>query len=504
VWLQKADPKTDGAARDWVAIYDECSRILYQEVRACVFGAYVFGVPQGRQREAAVLKPLRPNYISYNHSKPTARIQIDYTLEGKNADEFRENFKDLDWIKVPRVYWQYSTSEILVLEYCPGTKINNGEAIDKMGLDRQRLARLAVESYLQQILRHGFFHVSLSLIWARLGPVGPGWAVGVSGEALQPLENRQLCPPSKRPNRPPTPTPEGRPPPRQRRRRRRQRRAPHLLRLWDDGPHPRRRARRPDGAVLRGVSEGRRQVPRRADHDGGPGESWTAARAESDALRMHPKYTLADAPLTHAMYTTHTRKQVPTGDRLAVRRTAQFFLTAFTERLEQQKKERQEKVGGGRRLVSHLRVCCTISIRIRSHTCAQHSHTHHTHGHITRHFHPPPQTKGAAYSADYKPQRSKDEAKERRKAIVSSIGEVCVCVGWAGLGWFSPAQAAPSHSLAPTNRPTNQHHSTETKTNPQDLLVAANDQPFRFPATFTFVVRSFTVLDGIGKSLDPR
>lgn len=38
----------------------------------------------------------------------------------------------------------------------------------------------------------------------------------------------------------------------------------------------------------------------------------------------------------------------------------------------------------------------------------------------------------------------------------------------------------------------------------QDLLLAAADQPFRFPATFTFVVRSFTVLDGIGKSLDPR
>jgi hypothetical protein len=41
-------------------------------------------------------------------------------------------------------------------------------------------------------------------------------------------------------------------------------------------------------------------------------------------------------------------------------------------------------------------------------------------------------------------------------------------------------------------------------TTPQDLLLAAADQPFRFPATFTFVVRSFTVLDGIGKSLDPR
>jgi predicted unusual protein kinase regulating ubiquinone biosynthesis (AarF/ABC1/UbiB family) len=114
VWLQKVDPKTDGAARDWVAIYDECSRILYEE--------------------------------------------IDYTREGRNADRFRENFAGVDWVKVPSVFWQYSTPEVLVLEYVPGVKINNAEAIDAMGLERSQLARLAVESYLQQILRHGFFH----------------------------------------------------------------------------------------------------------------------------------------------------------------------------------------------------------------------------------------------------------------------------------------------------------------------------------------------------------
>ena len=44
------------------------------------------------------------------------------------------------------------------MEYCPGTKINRIEQLDAMGVDKQRLARLAVESYLQQILTHGFFH----------------------------------------------------------------------------------------------------------------------------------------------------------------------------------------------------------------------------------------------------------------------------------------------------------------------------------------------------------
>ena len=34
VWVQAIDPKSDGAARDWVAIYDECSRILYQVLAA--------------------------------------------------------------------------------------------------------------------------------------------------------------------------------------------------------------------------------------------------------------------------------------------------------------------------------------------------------------------------------------------------------------------------------------------------------------------------------------
>ena len=52
--------------------------------------------------------------------------------------------------------------QVLTMEYCPGTKINRIEQLDAMGVDKQRLARLAVESYLQQILTHGFFHAGES------------------------------------------------------------------------------------------------------------------------------------------------------------------------------------------------------------------------------------------------------------------------------------------------------------------------------------------------------
>ncbi|CAN1319574.1 Protein ACTIVITY OF BC1 COMPLEX KINASE 8, chloroplastic [Linum perenne] len=110
----RVDPKSDGAKRDWVAIYDECANVLYQE--------------------------------------------IDYTKEAANAEKFASNFKDMPYVKVPNIVWEYTTPQVLTMEYVPGIKINKVQALDQLGLDRKRLGRYAVESYLEQILSHGFFH----------------------------------------------------------------------------------------------------------------------------------------------------------------------------------------------------------------------------------------------------------------------------------------------------------------------------------------------------------
>ncbi|MEH2229600.1 MAG: AarF/ABC1/UbiB kinase family protein [Nostoc sp.] len=103
-----------GRGRDWLGIYEECCRILWEE--------------------------------------------IDYLNEGRNADTFRRNFRGYDWVNVPRVYWRYATSRVLTLEYLPGIKISQYEALEAAGLDRKAIARQGAQAYLLQLLNSGFFH----------------------------------------------------------------------------------------------------------------------------------------------------------------------------------------------------------------------------------------------------------------------------------------------------------------------------------------------------------
>lgn len=103
-----------GKGRDWMGIYEECCRILWEE--------------------------------------------IDYLSEGRNADTFRRNFRGYDWVKVPRIYWRYTSPRVLTLEYLPGIKISQYEALEAAGLDRKLIARQGAQAYLHQLLNNGFFH----------------------------------------------------------------------------------------------------------------------------------------------------------------------------------------------------------------------------------------------------------------------------------------------------------------------------------------------------------
>lgn len=83
--------------------------------------------------------------------------EIDYIHEGKNADRFRENFKNYPQVKVPLVYWQYTTRKVLTLEYVPGIKVDDRETLLANGIKVDGIIQLGICSYLKQLLQDGFF-----------------------------------------------------------------------------------------------------------------------------------------------------------------------------------------------------------------------------------------------------------------------------------------------------------------------------------------------------------
>jgi predicted unusual protein kinase regulating ubiquinone biosynthesis (AarF/ABC1/UbiB family) len=84
-------------------------------------------------------------------------LEIDYIHEGKNADRFRENFKNYARIEVPKVYWQYTTKKVLALEYLPGIKIDDRDSLESQGINLDEIIQLGICSYLKQLLQDGFF-----------------------------------------------------------------------------------------------------------------------------------------------------------------------------------------------------------------------------------------------------------------------------------------------------------------------------------------------------------
>jgi ubiquinone biosynthesis protein len=96
--------------------------------------------------------------VIYSEFSRIVAEELDYLLEGKNAETFARNFAKNERIKIPIVYWPYTTSKVLTLEYLEGVKITDLEEIDRLGIDKKDTARILAEAYAQMFFVDGFFH----------------------------------------------------------------------------------------------------------------------------------------------------------------------------------------------------------------------------------------------------------------------------------------------------------------------------------------------------------
>lgn len=84
--------------------------------------------------------------------------EIDYLNEGRNAEKFAANFRNDPSVKVPSIYWRYTSEHVLVLEWITGYKLTDVDSIRAVGGDPNAIIRIGVTSGLRQLLEFGFFH----------------------------------------------------------------------------------------------------------------------------------------------------------------------------------------------------------------------------------------------------------------------------------------------------------------------------------------------------------
>jgi ubiquinone biosynthesis protein len=86
------------------------------------------------------------------------RKELDYRLEGRNAQTFHHNFAGDPYVQVPKVYWQYTRSRVLTLEWVDGIQLADLRSADLTLEERRDLAYRITETWMTMIFRHGFFH----------------------------------------------------------------------------------------------------------------------------------------------------------------------------------------------------------------------------------------------------------------------------------------------------------------------------------------------------------
>lgn len=92
------------------------------------------------------------------HFRTTLMRELDYQKEAVHLDELRNNLKGFTRLVIPEVIQDYSTAQVLTMEYLAGTKITSLAGPVLVDLDGDVLAEELFRAYLKQILEDGFFH----------------------------------------------------------------------------------------------------------------------------------------------------------------------------------------------------------------------------------------------------------------------------------------------------------------------------------------------------------
>ena len=120
---------------------------------------------------------LKPNEVVRDYES-TILKELDLRLEASNTNLTRKNFLGSKELYIPEVYWDLTTSKVMVLEKIDGIPCTDIVQIDKYGINKKELAENGVMIFLNQVFRDNFFHADMhpgNIFVSKKDPENPGY-----------------------------------------------------------------------------------------------------------------------------------------------------------------------------------------------------------------------------------------------------------------------------------------------------------------------------------------
>ena len=129
-------------------------KIFNEEIDALMLLAFII---EGTIRKTKRLKLVEVVFLL----KEITNLELDLRFEASAANEYLENTKNDSGFNVPKIFWSYTSENVLTLEWIDGISIREKEELEKKNIDTKKIASDVIQHFLRHAIRDGFFHADM-------------------------------------------------------------------------------------------------------------------------------------------------------------------------------------------------------------------------------------------------------------------------------------------------------------------------------------------------------
>ena len=93
--------------------------------------------------------------------KEITNLEMDLRFEAAAANEYAENTKNDVGFRVPQIYWNFTSENVMTLDWVDGISIRETEELKNKNFNTEKIAEDIIQNFLRHAVRDGFFHADM-------------------------------------------------------------------------------------------------------------------------------------------------------------------------------------------------------------------------------------------------------------------------------------------------------------------------------------------------------